>query len=87
MNKYLHDGLSAIAFYQKMRAEGAALQHEMAYAAVGDEINRLRAENEALRAALRAIVEPFSDLNFVDGGKLLTFIHDTATAALAAKGE
>ena len=58
-----------------------------------DEISRLRAElaecrrgAERYRTALEQIVAPFEDLNFVSGNKLLTYIHDTATAALAAKG-
>ena len=57
-----------------------------------DEIERLRAElaeyrrgAERYRTALEQIVAPFEDLNFVSGNKLLTYIHDTATAALAAK--
>ena len=56
------------------------------------EIERLRAElaedrrgAERYRTALEQIVAPFEDLNFVSGNKLLTYIHDTATAALAAK--
>ena len=52
-----------------------------------DEIERLRAENGRLREALTKIVEPFSDLSFVDGWKLLSFIYDTAQCALAAGGE
>lgn len=52
-----------------------------------DEIDRLRAELAKYRSALEQIVAPFEDLNFVSGNKLLTYIHDTATAALAAKGE
>lgn len=57
-----------------------------------DEISRLRAEleeyrrgAERYRTALEQIVAPFEDLNFVSGNKLLTYIHDTATSALAAK--
>ena len=57
-----------------------------------DEISRLRDEleecrrgAERYRTALEQIVAPFEDLNFVSGNKLLTYIHDTATAALAAK--
>lgn len=53
---------------------------------------RLRAElaecrrgAERYRTALEQIVAPFEDLNFVSGNKLLTYIHDTATSALAAK--
>ena len=59
-----------------------------------DEISRLRTElaecrrgAERYRTALEQIVAPFEDLNFVSGNKLLTYIHDTATSALAAKGE
>lgn len=57
------------------------------------QIDQLRAElaeyrrgAERYRTALEQIVAPFEDLNFVSGNKLLTYIHDTATAALAAKG-
>ena len=56
--------------------------------------DRLRAElaecrrgTERYRTALEQIVAPFEDLNFVSGNKLLTYIHDVATAALAAKEE
>ena len=59
-----------------------------------DEISRLRTElaecrrgAERYRTALEQILAPFEDLNFVSGNKLLTYIHDTATAALAAKGD
>ena len=59
-----------------------------------DEIERLRAEleecrrdAERYRTALEQIVAPFEDLNFVSGNKLLTYIHDVATVALAAKEE
>lgn len=58
------------------------------------ENDRLRAElaeyrrgAERYHTALEQIVAPFEDLNFVSGNKLLTYIHDTATAALAAKEE
>ena len=76
----------------QLRAEYAAYGVDMGRAL--DEVSRLRAElaecrrgAERYRTALEQIVAPFEDLNFVSGNKLLTYIHDTATAALAAKGE
>ena len=51
------------------------------------ERSRLRAELAKCRAALEQILAPFEDLNFVSANKLLTYIHDTAAAALAAKEE
>ena len=52
-----------------------------------EEVVRLRAESKKYRTALEQIIAPFEDLNFVSGNKLLTYIHDVATAALAAKEE
>ena len=49
------------------------------------ELEEYRRGAERYRTALEQIVAPFEDLNFVSGNKLLTYIHDTATAALAAK--
>ena len=51
------------------------------------ELAEYRRGAERYRTALEQIVAPFEDLNFVSGNKLLTYIHDTATSALAADGE
>ena len=51
------------------------------------ELEECRRGAERYRTALEQIVAPFEDLNFVSGNKLLTYIHDVATAALAAKGD
>ena len=59
-----------------MLAERSRLRNELA------ECSR---DAEKYRTALEQILAPFEDLNFVSGNKLLTYIHDTATAALAAK--
>ena len=50
------------------------------------ELEECRRDAERYRTALEQILAPFEDLNFVSGNKLLTYIHDTATAALAADG-
>ena len=51
------------------------------------ELAECKRDAERYRTALEQIVAPFEDLNFVSGNKPLTYIHDVATDALAAKGE
>ena len=51
------------------------------------ELAEYKRDAERYRTALEQIVAPFEDLNFVSGNKLLTYIHDVATAAIAAKEE
>ena len=55
--------------------------------ALREELAECKRDAERYRTALEQIVAPFEDLNFVSGNKLLTYIHDVATAALAAKEE
>ena len=75
----------------RLKEAGKWIDAEACFTAA-DEITRLRAElaecrrgAERYRTALEQILAPFEDLNFVSGNKLLTYIHDVATAALAAK--
>ena len=50
------------------------------------ELVECKRDAERYRTALEQIVAPFEDLNFVSGNKLLSYIHDTATTTLAARG-
>ena len=65
---------SSVAAQRAFLAEIDALRSELA---------EYRRGAERYRTALEQIVAPFEDLNFVSGNKLLTYIHDTATSALA----
>ena len=81
-----------LSFYKAKQAEAdeaiRTLNSEReANARLTAELAECRRGAERYRTALEQIVAPFEDLNFVSGNKLLTYIHDVATAALAAKGE
>lgn len=86
--KNLHHGVHTCTptpLVRELETEIERLRAELAVAR--SELAECRRGAERYRTALEQIVAPFEDLNFVSGNKLLTYIHDVATAALAAKGE
>ena len=81
---YLLNAFEAASQSDSPAKEGYSEKRRSLFAYVR-EIEECRMDAERYRTALEQIVAPFEDLNFVSGNKPLTYIHDVATDALAAK--